>query len=80
MCLAGTFIVVPDVSQLGFPAGNKAEISRQAFQGNAATGGVGGILLTTDSGGMCSHPKTIRPSLSPSKALLLPGEQAAVVR
>jgi DNA replication licensing factor MCM6 len=42
----GTFIVVPDVSQLGLPGGNKAEIQRQAFQGNAATGGVGGNGVT----------------------------------
>lgn len=43
---SGTFIVVPDVSQLGLPGGNKAEIQRQGFQGNATTGGVGGNGVT----------------------------------
>jgi DNA replication licensing factor MCM6 len=40
----GTFIVVPDVSQLGLPGGNKAELSREAAKAGAtaATGGVGG--------------------------------------
>lgn len=38
----GTFIVVPDVSQLGLPGGNKAEMQREANKGNSATGGVGG--------------------------------------
>jgi DNA replication licensing factor MCM6 len=38
----GTFIVVPDVSQLGLPGGNKAELMREANRGNAGTGGVGG--------------------------------------
>lgn len=42
----GTFIVVPDVSQLGLPGGNKAEIQREAFRSNAATGGVGGSGVT----------------------------------
>jgi DNA replication licensing factor MCM6 len=38
----GTFIVVPDVSQLGLPGGNKAELIREASKSgaNAATGGV----------------------------------------
>lgn len=38
----GTFIVVPDVSQLGLPGGNKAELMREASKSgaNAATGGV----------------------------------------
>ncbi|KDR84017.1 hypothetical protein GALMADRAFT_236601 [Galerina marginata CBS 339.88] len=38
----GTFIVVPDVSQLGLPGGNKAQMQREASKGNATTGGVGG--------------------------------------
>ncbi|KAF8806336.1 MCM-domain-containing protein [Phlegmacium glaucopus] len=38
----GTFIVVPDVSQLGLPGGNKAQLQREANKGNASTGGVGG--------------------------------------
>lgn len=40
----GTFIVVPDVSQLGLPGGNKAELIREASKSgaNAATGGVSG--------------------------------------
>jgi DNA replication licensing factor MCM6 len=44
----GTFIVVPDVSQLGLPGGNKAELQREANKGgaNAATGGVGGGGVT----------------------------------
>ncbi|KAG6832178.1 hypothetical protein H0H92_004909 [Tricholoma furcatifolium] len=44
----GTFIVVPDVSQLGLPGGNKAEIQREANRGGAggATGGVGGNGVT----------------------------------
>ncbi|KAH0840264.1 MCM2/3/5 family-domain-containing protein [Lanmaoa asiatica] len=38
----GTFIVVPDVSQLGLPGGNKAELMREASKSgaNTATGGV----------------------------------------
>lgn len=35
----GTFIVVPDVSQLGLPGGNKAELMREASKGNANGGG-----------------------------------------
>ncbi|KAH0587896.1 hypothetical protein H2248_006648 [Termitomyces sp. 'cryptogamus'] len=43
----GTFIVVPDVSQLGLPGGNKAEIQREANKGGGgATGGVGGNGVT----------------------------------
>ncbi|KAL1761521.1 MCM2/3/5 family-domain-containing protein [Schizophyllum commune] len=44
----GTFIVVPDVSQLGLPGGNKAELMREANRGgaNAMTGGVGGTGVT----------------------------------
>ncbi|KAG1888450.1 MCM2/3/5 family-domain-containing protein [Suillus fuscotomentosus] len=44
----GTFIVVPDVSQLGLPGGNKAELMREASKGgaNASTGGVGGSGVT----------------------------------
>jgi DNA replication licensing factor MCM6 len=41
----GTFIVVPDVSQLGIPGGNKAELMREANRGGgaAAGGGVTGL-------------------------------------
>ena len=44
----GTFIVVPDVSQLGLPGGNKAELMREASKSgaNTATGGVGGSGVT----------------------------------
>ncbi|THH29676.1 hypothetical protein EUX98_g4528 [Antrodiella citrinella] len=38
----GTFIVVPDVSQLGIPGGNKTELMREASKGNG-TGGAGSI-------------------------------------
>ncbi|KAL0950282.1 hypothetical protein HGRIS_010262 [Hohenbuehelia grisea] len=38
----GTFIVVPDVSQLGIPGGNKAELQREASRGNAAGAAAGG--------------------------------------
>lgn len=38
----GTFIVVPDVSQLGLPGGNKAEMMREAKRtGAAGPGAVG---------------------------------------
>jgi len=42
----GTFIVVPDVSQLGLPGGNKAELMREANRSNVGTGGVGGSGVT----------------------------------
>lgn len=42
----GTFIVVPDVSQLGLPGGNKAQIQREASKGVPGTGGVGGNGVT----------------------------------
>ncbi|KAJ6539697.1 MCM2/3/5 family-domain-containing protein [Mycena capillaripes] len=40
----GTFIVVPDVSQLGLPGGNAAQLQRDSNKGGggAATGGIGG--------------------------------------
>ncbi|KAJ7639192.1 MCM2/3/5 family-domain-containing protein [Roridomyces roridus] len=39
----GTFIVVPDVSQLGLPGGNAAKLQRESNRGGgAATGGIGG--------------------------------------
>ncbi|KAF7352478.1 DNA helicase [Mycena venus] len=40
----GTFIVVPDVSQLGLPGGNAAHLQRESSRngGGAATGGIGG--------------------------------------
>ena len=39
----GAFIVVPDVSQLGLPGGNKAELMREANKGGNSTGaGTGG--------------------------------------
>jgi DNA replication licensing factor MCM6 len=39
----GTFIVVPDVSQLNLPGGNKSELTREANKSgaNGATGGSG---------------------------------------
>ncbi|KAA1466637.1 MCM-domain-containing protein [Dentipellis sp. KUC8613] len=44
----GTFIVVPDVSQLGLPGGNKAEIQREASRSgaNGAASSVGGSGVT----------------------------------
>lgn len=41
----GTFIVVPDVSQLGLPGGNKAELMREAGKANntATTGVASGV-------------------------------------
>lgn len=42
----GSFIVVPDVSQLGLPGGNRAEMQREATKGSAATSGVGGNGVT----------------------------------
>ncbi|KAJ7752841.1 MCM2/3/5 family-domain-containing protein [Mycena maculata] len=40
----GTFIVVPDVSQLGLPGGNAARLQRESNKGGggAVTGGIGG--------------------------------------
>lgn len=43
----GTFVVVPDVSQLGLPGGNKAELMREAARGgNSAASSVGGSGVT----------------------------------
>ena len=44
----GTFIVVPDVSQLGLPGGNKAELQREAARAGAnnAAASVGGAGVT----------------------------------
>ncbi|GBE79886.1 DNA replication licensing factor mcm6 [Sparassis crispa] len=44
----GTFIVVPDVSQLGLPGGNKAELMREASKAgaNSAASAVGGAGVT----------------------------------
>ncbi|KDQ64424.1 hypothetical protein JAAARDRAFT_187751 [Jaapia argillacea MUCL 33604] len=43
----GTFIVVPDVSQLGLPGGNKAELMRESSRNaGPATAGVGGNGVT----------------------------------
>ncbi|PCH40837.1 mis5 protein [Wolfiporia cocos MD-104 SS10] len=44
----GTFIVVPDVSQLGLPGGNKAELMREAARSgaNSAASAVGGAGVT----------------------------------
>ena len=46
----GTFIVVPDVSQLGLPGGNKAELMREASKAGAGANGaansVGGAGVT----------------------------------
>ncbi|KAI3616575.1 dna replication licensing factor mcm6 [Moniliophthora roreri] len=39
----GTFIVVPDVSQLGLPGGNQSQLQREANRGaNGAAGGIAG--------------------------------------
>nr|GAT48056.1 predicted protein [Mycena chlorophos] len=40
----GTFIVIPDVSQLGLPGGNQAQLQRDASRGTgrAVTGGISG--------------------------------------
>lgn len=35
----GTFVVVPDVSQMGLPGGNNAEMMREARRGAANAGG-----------------------------------------
>lgn len=42
----GTFIVVPDVSQLGLPGGNKPELQREANRNSVGTAGVGGSGVT----------------------------------
>ncbi|KAI0832668.1 MCM-domain-containing protein [Trametes gibbosa] len=44
----GTFIVVPDVSQLGLPGGNKAELQRESSRaaGNGGASSVGGAGVT----------------------------------
>ncbi|THH05787.1 hypothetical protein EW145_g4546 [Phellinidium pouzarii] len=44
----GTFVVVPDVSQMGLPGGNKAEMTREARKGGgaAAAGAVGQTGVT----------------------------------
>ncbi|KAH8096726.1 MCM-domain-containing protein [Cristinia sonorae] len=44
----GTFIVVPDVSQLGIPGGNKAELMRESArgQGNSGASSIGGAGVT----------------------------------
>ncbi|KAJ3741048.1 MCM2/3/5 family-domain-containing protein [Lentinula detonsa] len=38
----GTFIVVPDVSQMGFPGGENAQLQREANRGGSTTAGTGG--------------------------------------
>jgi DNA replication licensing factor MCM6 len=47
---AGSFIVVPDVSQLGLPGGNQAQLQREAAKsgrgGGRAEGSVGGGGVT----------------------------------
>ena len=43
----GTFVVVPDVGQLGIPGGNKAEMMREANRhANGAAGAVGQTGVT----------------------------------
>lgn len=43
----GTFVVVPDVSQLGLPGGNNAQMMRESRQnGGNVGGGVGGSGVT----------------------------------
>jgi DNA replication licensing factor MCM6 len=43
---SGTFIVVPDVSQLGLPGGNKAELMREASKTGMNSGAAGGGGVT----------------------------------
>ncbi|KIK67747.1 hypothetical protein GYMLUDRAFT_36511 [Collybiopsis luxurians FD-317 M1] len=38
----GTFIVVPDVSQLGLPGGENAQLQREANRGSSTNAGIGG--------------------------------------
>lgn len=38
----GTFIVVPDVSQLGLPGGENAHLQREANRGGSTSAGIGG--------------------------------------
>lgn len=44
----GTFIVVPDVSQLGLPGGENATLQREAAraQGNGTASSIGGVGVT----------------------------------
>ena len=42
----GSFIVVPDVSQLGLPGGNRAEMQREASRASNTTSSVGGNGVT----------------------------------
>ncbi len=42
----GTFVVVPDVSQLGIPGGNKAEMMRESRRNGGNGGPVGGAGVT----------------------------------
>ena len=43
----GTFVVVPDVSQMGLPGGNKAELMREARRGGpGAAGAIGQTGVT----------------------------------
>ncbi|CAA7260110.1 unnamed protein product [Cyclocybe aegerita] len=42
----GSFIVVPDVSQLSLPGGNKAEMQRETNKNMSGAGGVGGSGVT----------------------------------
>jgi DNA replication licensing factor MCM6 len=42
----GTFIVVPDVGQLGIPGGKQAQLQRESTAGGKATSGVGGTGVT----------------------------------
>ncbi|EJD01930.1 mis5 protein [Fomitiporia mediterranea MF3/22] len=47
----GTFVVVPDVSQMGLPGGNKAEMVREARKGGAAgVAGAGAVGQTGVTG------------------------------
>ena len=49
----GTFVVVPDVSQLGLPGGNKAEMMRESRK-NGAAGAAGGAVGQTGVTGLKS--------------------------
>ena len=50
----GTFVVVPDVSQMGLPGGNKAEMMREARRGGAAGAAGAGAVGPTGVTGLKS--------------------------
>lgn len=50
----GAFVVVPDVSQLGLPGGNKAEMMREAKRSGMGGGAAGGAVGQTGVTGLKS--------------------------